>query len=127
VRGVLGHDFLSPVVAGMLFPDLVQRFLPVPIALAERQRFLERSWEAAFDGEARALFKGPFQGLYSGPEAAALPSLLLSTTIVETGQHGVFSNLRLDGPPQVIDLLEPRYGLGGVRTNAAAGVSARFT
>ena len=127
VREVHGQDFLSPVVAGMLFPDLVQRFLPVPIGLADRQRFLERSWEAAFDGEARALFKDPFQGLYSGPEAAALPSLLLNTTIVETGQRGVFSNLRVDGPPQVIDLLEPRYGLGGGRTNAAAGGSARFT
>jgi hypothetical protein len=127
VREVHGQDFLSPVVAGMLFPDLVQRFLPVPIGLADRQRFLERSWEAAFDGEARALFKDPFQGFYSGPEAAALPSLLLNTTIVETGQRGVFSNLRVDGPPQVIDLLEPRYGLGGVRTNAAAGGSARFT
>lgn len=127
VRETLGQDFLSPVVAGMLFPDLVQRFLPVPIGLADRQRFLERSWESAFDGEARALFKGPFQGLYSGPEAAALPSLLLNTTIVETGQRGVFSNLRVDGLPQVIDLLEPRYGLGGVRTSAAAGASARFT
>ena len=127
VREVLGHDFLSPVVAGMLFPDLVQRFLPVPIALADRQRFLEGSWESAFDGEARALFKGPFQGLYAGPEAAPLPSLLLNTTIVETGQRGVISNLRVDGLPQVVDLLEPRYGLGGVRTSAAAGASARFT
>lgn len=127
VREVLGHDFLSPVVAGMLFPDLVQRFLPVPIALADRQRFLERSWESAFDGEARALFKGPFQGLYSGPEAAPLPSLLLNTTIVETGQRGVISNLRVDELPQVVDLLEPRYGLGGVRASAAAGASARFT
>jgi hypothetical protein len=127
VREVLGHDFLSPVIAGMLFPDLVQRFLPVPIGLADRQRFLERSWESAFDGEARALFKGPFQGLYSGPEAVALPSLLLNTTIVETGQRGVFSNLSVDGLPQVIDLLEPRYGLSGIRTSAAAGASARFT
>ena len=28
---------------------------------------------------------------------------------------------------QVIDLLEPRYGLGDIRTSAAAGASARFT
>ena len=126
-REVLGHDFLSPVVAGMLFPDLMQRFFPIPVALADRQRFLERSWEAAFNDQAQELFRGPFQSLYSGPNADRLPSLLLNTTVVETGERAIVSNLKVAGLPQVIDLLDPRYQLTDVRTSAAAGASARFT
>jgi hypothetical protein len=127
VREVLGHDFLSPVVAGMLFPDLVQRFFPIPVALADRQRFLERSWEVAFTDPGRDLFRGPFKALYSGPTADRLPSLLLNTTVVETGERAIVSNLKVDGLPQVIDLLDPRYQLTDIRTSAAAGASARFT
>lgn len=126
-RTVLRQDFLSPVVAGFLFPDLLQRFVPYPLALADRQRFLERGFEAAFSGPAGALFSGPFQGLYSGIGGTRLPSLLLNTTLVGSGQRAVFSNLALDGLPQVVDLLDPAYDLGGVRTSAAAGASARFT
>lgn len=126
-RKALGHDFLSPVMAGMLFPDLLQRFLPVPVALADRQRFLEQSWESAFDEGAQALFSGAFQDLYAAPLATRLPNLLLNTTIVETGQRGIISNMTVDRLPQVIDLLDPRYGLSAIRTSAAAGASARFT
>jgi hypothetical protein len=126
-RGVLGQDFLSPVVAGMLFPDLVQRFFPIPVPAADRQRFLERSWELAFDGATRELFRGPFPDLYRGENAIRLPSLLLNTTVVETGQRGIVSNLQVDDLPGVLDLLDPRYGLTGIRTSAAAGASARFT
>jgi len=126
-RKILGHDFLSPVVAGMLFPDLAQRFFPFPVTLADRQRFLERAWEDAFAGDARALFKGPFQGLYAEPAGARLPSLLLNTTVVETGQRAVFSNLKVGGLPDVLDMLDDRYQLAEVRTSAAAGASARFT
>lgn len=127
-RAVLGEDFLSPVVAGMLFPDLMQRFIPWPaLAAADRQRFLEKSWEAAFDGEARRLFKGPFQALYVGPGADRLPSLLLNTTLVGTGQRAVVSNLRVDRLADVVDLLDPVWGLAAIRTSAAAGASARFT
>ncbi len=127
-RRMLGQDFLSPVVAGMLFPDLAQRFFPIPIGLADRQRFLERSWEVAFaDDDAAGLFRGPFQTLYDGPNGERLPSLLLNTTAVDSGQRAVISNLSVGGLPQVIDLLLPRYQLGAIRTSAAAGASARFT
>jgi len=126
-REVLGHDFMSPVLAGMLFPDLAQRFFPLPVLLADRQRFLELSWEAAFDGRAGDLFHGPFQALYAGPNAERLPSLLLNTTVVETGQRAIVSDLKVGMLPDVLDLLDPRYQLGAIRTSAAAGASARFT
>lgn len=127
-RRVLGQDFLSPVVAGMLFPDLAQRFFPIPIGLADRQRFLERSWEVAFvDDAAAGHFRGPFQALYDGPVGQRLPSLLLNTTSVDSGQRAVVSNLTVGELPQIIDLLQPRYQLDAIRTSAAAGASARFT
>ncbi len=44
---VLANDFLSPAVAFMLYPDLVQRFLPLPVPSFDRSRALEQSWEAA--------------------------------------------------------------------------------
>jgi len=126
-RAALGEDFLSPVVAGLLFPDLAQRFFPVPVLWADRQRFLELSWEAAFDGRARDLFQGPFQALYDGDARTRMPSLLLNTTVVETGQRAIVSNLQVSTLPDVLDLLEPRYQLQAIRTSAAAGASARFT
>ena len=126
-RAVLGHDFLSPVTAGMLFPDLAQRFFPIPIGLADRQRFLERSWEAALTDDAATYFRGSFLDLYQGANGKRLPSLLLNTTVVETGQRAVVSNMVVDQLPLVIDLLQARYQLGNLRTSAAAGASARFT
>jgi hypothetical protein len=126
VREALAGDFLSPVVAGMLFPDLVQRFLPVPVAWADRQRFLERSWEDAL-GPASAVFAGAFSALYAGEMRFRLPSLLLNATRVETGQRAVVSNLALEDFPDTVDLLDPDLASRAVRLSAAAGLSARFT
>jgi hypothetical protein len=126
-REVLGHDFLSPITAGMLFPDLAQRFFPIPIGLADRQRFLERSWETAMTDDAASYFRGSFLSLYQSATGARLPSLLLNATAVETGQRAVVSNMRVDHLPLVIDLLQERYQLANIRTSAAAGASARFT
>lgn len=47
VRAVTGEDALSPTLAGMLFPDLFQRFFPAPV-FPDRAEALERSWEAAW-------------------------------------------------------------------------------
>src|SRR5271166_1169042 len=43
-----GQNALGPAVTGMLFPDLLQRFLPVAF-LPDRAEALERSWEYAWD------------------------------------------------------------------------------
>ena len=42
------QDFLSPVMAAALFPDLLQRFLPFPIGPFDRSRALDASIEAAW-------------------------------------------------------------------------------
>src|SRR5262249_43736244 len=47
---MLGQDLLSPAVAGMLFPDGLQRFLPTlgPLHFPDRAWALERGWERAW-------------------------------------------------------------------------------
>jgi hypothetical protein len=45
--GFAGQDALGPAMTGMLFPDLLQRFLPVTF-LPDRAEALERSWEEAW-------------------------------------------------------------------------------
>ena len=47
-HAILGQDFLSPALASMLYPDLVQRFLPFPIPCFDRGRALEKGWETAW-------------------------------------------------------------------------------
>ena len=42
------QDFLSPVIAAALFPDLLQRFLPIPVGPFDRSRALDASIEAAW-------------------------------------------------------------------------------
>lgn len=126
VRTVLGNDFLSPVVAGLLFTDLAQRFIPVPISWADRQRFLEKSWENAF-GPHPNLFSGAFASLYSGEYRNRLPSLLLNTTVVDSGRRAIISNIDVGSFTDTIDILKDGYSTQRLKLSAAAGASARFT
>lgn len=106
-RAVLGQDFLGPVVAGMLFPDLIQRFWPIPdsvpilgaLAFPDRAKYLEVSWEVAWRQETASDRLGEHLAkLWSGPEAdTRVPALFLNATWVGDGQRAVTSNLRLAG------------------------------
>ena len=126
VRKVLGEDFLSPVVAGLLFTDLAQRFIPVPIHWADRQHFLEKSWENAF-GSRPNLFSGAFASLYSGEYRNRLPSLLLNTTVVDSGRRAIISNIDVGSFTDTVDLMKENYSTQRLKLSAAAGASARFT
>jgi hypothetical protein len=111
----LGQDFLAPTLAGMLYPDLIQRFLPVSL-LPDRANYLERSWEAAWTPDPRPgpaaqplcsqagreggqstcnWMRASFHELWRSARATTVPSLFLNTTEVETGRRLVMSNLRL--------------------------------
>ena len=126
VRETLGQDFLSPVVAGLLFPDLAQRFLPFPIASADRQRFLEKSWEGALGSTPNA-FTDSFTALYDLVYGDRLPSLLLNATVVDSGRRAIVANMKIDAFTDSVDLLADGYSTRGARLSASAGMSARFT
>jgi hypothetical protein len=125
---VLGEDFLSPALAALLFPDLVQRFLPFPVERFDRARALEASWEGAWRtrvGNDR--LAEPFDGLWKGDLAYRIPSLLLNATWVETGKRMIASNLPVDAgifndTADVFSFID--YP---VPASTAAHLSARFT
>jgi Patatin-like phospholipase len=93
-RRTLHVDLLSPLLAGLLFPDLLQQFLPLPISLFDRARFLEgaldQAWvEATEDTSSHEVsFYSVWQGV-----SGAVPALMLNTTNVETGHRMIVSHL----------------------------------
>ncbi len=133
---VLANDFLSPAVAFMLYPDLVQRFLPIPIPSFDRSRALEQSWETAWadvfpaqNNSQNNLFAGDFFELWdiNDENKYTVPSLFLNSTWVETGKRVISSNLLIDHQ-QFFDAVDFFDALNAdVRLSTAVHNSARFT
>jgi hypothetical protein len=130
-RGSLRHDLLSSPLSALLFGDLVQRFVPYPLPFTDRARAIERAMEAAAaagDGIDSRRFGDRFVELWSGPSARRVPSLLLNTTVVETGQRAIVSNLRIDDSfTDAVDLLGDDKLTQDMPLSTAAHLSARFT
>ena len=81
---ILSQDFLSPTLAAMLYPDLVQRFLPFPIPYFDRGRALERGWENAWhDTMGNDRFADSFVDLWKPGSREWMPALFLNGTSVE--------------------------------------------
>ncbi len=133
-RTVLQRDFLAPTLAAMLFPDLVQRFLPVAL-LPDRAEALERSWEAAWQhamgrDDVDNLIADNFLELWPNAttddrQQTSLPALFLNGTSVATGKRIVTSNLN------VSQILTDGFDFfdrwpKSIRTSTAANNSARF-
>jgi hypothetical protein len=125
-RSALGQDFLSPVVAGMLFPDLIQRFIPFSVQWFDRQRYLEIGFERSLGGQSGPLSRS-FTALYANGYEYRLPALLFNTTVVDSGRRAVVSNIALEGFTDTADLLGEGFSTRAIKLSAAAGASARFT
>jgi hypothetical protein len=102
-QAVLGRDFLGPTVARMFYPDLVQRFLPLPqsVSLPDRSEGLELAWEDSWEKTmqgAANYMAGSLLSLYASQNehgAGSWPALFLNGTWVQTGRRIVASNLNL--------------------------------
>ena len=132
-QAILSEDFLSPVVASMLYPDLVQRFLPMGISSFDRAATLEESWELAWKKHvpSRARMSEPLDRLWEKPDAWT-PNLLLNATWVETGKRIIASNLRLTaakGTEDFVDVEDANafFAPRSLSLATAAHMSARFT
>jgi hypothetical protein len=138
-RAMLSQDFLAPLLGRMLFSDLIQQFVPVPV-VRDRARGIEEAWERSWSSNAIAfgktdaklakpdLFARPFCTLWQqSPDAAVkIPNLFLNGTVVETGRRAVVSNLDVsDSLDDAEDALEMTGG--EPRVSAAVHLSARFT
>jgi len=125
---VLDRDFLSPLLAAGLFPDMVQRLLPVRIRAFDRalalEKGLERAWATARLG---GQFEGDFDALWTDFAHHSVPALLLNTTEVETGQRVVATHLSLnDARMNKLVTFREKYPSIGMRLSTAAALSARF-
>ena len=134
---ILSRDFLSPSLAAMLYPDMVQRFLPVPIPYFDRARALKLAWEKAWrDRIGNDRFSRSFVDLWPVNSQKWVPALFLNGTSVEKGNRIVTSNLRVtdsffDVQDAAAKLGPPGAGATEVGCHiplsTAAHMSARFT
>jgi len=89
------NDLLAPLVGAALFPDLLQRVLPVPLKVLDRGRALEDSFAAAWDSSTSSLKSQPNdgEGLFKQPISSfwnptgASPALFLNATSVASGSR----------------------------------------
>ena len=131
IRQMLGQDFLAPTLAGLFFPDLVQRLSPLSgaWALPDRASYLERSWEQAWaETTGTDRFHESFRRLWEGAQARyAVPSLFLNATWVDSGDRTIASNIALDPVrfARADDLVA--FSSVPIPTSAAIHTSARFT
>lgn len=137
VRGYFANDFLSPLVAARLYPDVLQRFLPAPVKAFDPARALVRSFEDAWQGNGDAdggaspnPFKQPLASLWSADGAA--PALFLNATSVATGARVTLSPLAFDATPtaihasQALCIVTGSYPTLDITLSEAVSLSARF-
>ncbi|OFY65760.1 MAG: hypothetical protein A3H98_10450 [Bacteroidetes bacterium RIFCSPLOWO2_02_FULL_36_8] len=126
VRDILSEDFLSPLNAALIFPDLIQKFLPFSFGCLDRARWLEDSWADAYK-----MYTGlntldsNFLDLWKNSNSY-FPALFMNGTKVETGEKTIMSNLKLTDTEfsDIIDLQEKIHKNTGLKT--AMLLSARF-
>ncbi|MHB0773074.1 hypothetical protein ACYCVF_31090 [Bradyrhizobium sp. 1.29L] len=103
VASVLATDFISPLVAGVLFSDFTQLFSPISFRFFDRARFLEYTFENAGDrmlksqkssGDGSNLLRADFQSHWAPDNN--MPALLLNTTDVGSGKRVVISPFDID-------------------------------
>jgi len=101
-RKFMKQDFLSPTLAMFLFPELLQKVLPVPIDDFDRARAIERAWEDAWKNQVNGSrrFAQPFTNLFEDDGAAPpiwVPRLVLNSTWVESGNRGLITTFKVEG------------------------------
>ena len=145
VHAILARDYLSPIVAATLFPDFLQRFIPVPIAGFDRGQVLdavlEAAWRKQFPDMPNPLAM-PMMDLWD-PKGVT-PALVLNATHVATGGRfamAPFMPRRYDQTAIKLEWLQGHLqnraiekepgesdptGHEDLKLSSAAGISARF-
>ncbi len=155
VQEIFSADFLSPVLAAGLFPDLLQRLLPRAVPTFDRAKALDATLEAAWrramesdkSNSGKATRASPLENSFLAlwslerPDEA-VPALVLNATEVANGYRTFISPLYIGELPKPIwskaeNLNEAIYGESirrtfdtldplDIRLSTAAGISARF-
>lgn len=139
VKAMLKEDQLTPVLAVGLYPDLLQRFLPFPLAAFDRARAqeyaLQQNWEKHV-GASNNPFSNDFRSSWN--VAGLAPLLSLNTTSVEQGVQKVIAPIESPRPTRddhvvYFDSFFSTYSSSGsvpsaydIPLSTAVGLSARF-
>ncbi len=129
MRAVLRRDYLSPTLGYLLYPDMLQRFLPFPLPAFDRARAMEEAWRHGWrqsTGNERMAQR--FDQLWQGDTGFDVPSLLLNSTLVDGGNRVIASDLAIDGRfPDAYDAFDPMLDLRQMDLATAIHTSARFS
>jgi hypothetical protein len=132
------RDDLSSVLGMLLFPDLLQKFLPLRLRWWDRSRGLEEVW--ARDWEwlirsgcapgARQLnpWQQPFAQLHARGGTGGgdwLPALALNTAALGSGRQVLQADFQL-ARTDAFDLFDPHFAVGPITLAQAVHNSARF-
>jgi hypothetical protein len=136
-KAYFSADFLTPLIASTLFPDMLQRALPIAIPAFDRARALETSFQTAWSAIDADLASNPavphnpfeltLQELWKSD--ASVPALFLSTTAVETGARITLAPFGFDATPTTLHIsgalcIERPRDIG-LKLATAVSVSAR--
>jgi hypothetical protein len=132
-----GADYLSPALGGLLYPDLIQRFLPFPLfqdRAASLEEGFEQGWQAATDGQdacrGSARMKGDFLEIWRGAlhrQGGWVPLVFANGTLVENGKRVITAPVKIEAG--VFEDSYDFFGLMGDRSVSASTAvmnSARF-
>ncbi|MCW3102307.1 MAG: hypothetical protein JWO09_747 [Bacteroidetes bacterium] len=91
-------DFFAPLSAKLMFGDFLNYFIPFYVKGLDRQVALEKawcnSWSEYLGDPKKNIF---YENFYAATQTnGSRPMVLVNTTIVETGERGVLSNVKLD-------------------------------
>lgn len=126
---ILARESLGPLAAAMLYPDLGQRFFPMPW-FPDRGAALEAAWEESFRSVTGQ--DSLASSLADLSRNKPWPALFLNATWSDTGHRIVASNLRVGSTPTTKPDPTVRFSdqLGVIghdlRLSSAAHNSARF-
>ncbi len=86
----LDSDLLSPITSALIFTDLLQKFIPIPVKSLDRSRVLEKSFENSLP-QPEEWQKGFVNYLNTKTD----PLVMINTTHVESGHRTIISNANL--------------------------------
>ncbi len=124
---ILSADYLAPTTAYILYPDLLQRFLPFPVPWFDRSRAIEGAWGKAWEKQMKSNCLNDGFHLLWDNGGERLPSLFLNSTWVESGKRAIASNLKIDDETfgDAVDIFDTVKA--DMRLSSAVHNSARFT
>ncbi|HNP54001.1 MAG TPA: hypothetical protein PKK69_05275, partial [Ferruginibacter sp.] len=114
LQQICSADYLSRVSFGLLFPDMLQRFIPIKIDRWDRSKMLANSFDDGYSyltGSKQYLSQNYLLPWADSSTAYRYPVLLFNTILNEAGAKALFSPYRLSGRyyTEAVDLISEMH------------------